>query len=581
MVLEGDDGGGAGGVAQQQGAVERLDEAGVDDGGRDADLIEAGGELPGHGQQRAETEDDDLASLSHDPGGADRDGLRSGLERGAGACAARVADGAGAGVELRGAEHIGELVLVGRDHVDEVGDRAQVGDVEEAVVGSAVVARKAAAIHAKDDREVLEADIVDDGVKRALEKGGVDGAKGLEAARGEAGGEDDGVFLGDADVEVAGGVVGAKEIERGAIGHGGGDGDDLRVFVGQFDEGVGEDLGVGGLAAGVSVAGFGVVGTQAVELFLPVEGGLEAAAFLSDGVEKHGAVLPLEELEGVDEQGDVVAVEGAVVGQAEVLEEGGREKDAFGGFFGALDDVFRGAAADALDQPGALGVQRGDVLVGDDFVKVAGDGADVAVDGPLVVVEHDDEAFGAVGDIVEGLESDAVGEGGVARESNDVLGAAGKVAGDGHAEGGGKGGAGVACAVAVVRAFGAKHEAVEAAGLADGVEARLAPGEELVDVGLVRDVKDEFVGGRGKDVVEGKGELNDTEIGAEVAAGAGKGDDEAVADLLGEGFKLGDGELLEVRRGLDGAKSSRHALPWARGQVDGNDAGPIPSERSV
>ena len=68
--------------------------------------------------------------------------------------------------------------------------------------------------------------------------------------------------------------------------------------------------------------------------------------------------------------------------------------------------------------------------------------------------------------------ADAVGEGGVAGESDDVLVAAGHVARDGHAERGGERGACVAGAEAVVLAFGAEHEAVEAAGLADGVEAR-------------------------------------------------------------------------------------------------------------
>ncbi len=51
------------------------------------------------------------------------------------------------------------------------------------------------------------------------------------------------------------------------------------------------------------------------------------------------------------------------------------------------------------------------VLVGDDPVEVAGDGAHVAVDGPLVVVEHHDQALGLLGDVVQRLKGDAVGEG--------------------------------------------------------------------------------------------------------------------------------------------------------------------------
>ena len=44
-------------------------------------------------------------------------------------------------------------------------------------------------------------------------------------------------------------------------------------------------------------------------------------------------------------------------------------------------------------------------LVGDDLVQVAGDGADVLVDGPLVIVEHDDQPLGLLGDVVQRLET--------------------------------------------------------------------------------------------------------------------------------------------------------------------------------
>ena len=98
-----------------------------------------------------------------------------------------------------------------------------------------------------------------------------------------------------------------------------------------------------------------------------------------------------------------------------------------------------------------------------------------------------------VRDIVERLVGDAAGEGGVAGDGDDVFLAAGFIARHGHAERGGERGAGVAGAVAIVRAFGAQHEAVQSAGSADGGEAVLAPGEELVDVGLVADVEQEAV----------------------------------------------------------------------------------------
>ena len=218
------------------------------------------------------------------------------------------------------------------------------------------------------------------------------------------------------------------------------------------------------------LAGLGIVGAEAVKFLLPVERGLKAAALLREDVQQDGVVEGLEELEGLNEQRKIVAVDGAEVLQAELLKEDGGPQHAFGGLFGAAHHFDGGLAAEALDEARGAFVQVLVVLVGDDAVEVAGDGADVAVDGPLVVVEHDDQALGLLGDVVQRLESDAVGEGGVAGHGDHVLVAAGQVAGHGHAQRGRERGAGVARAVAVVLAFGAQHKAVEAAGLADGVE---------------------------------------------------------------------------------------------------------------
>ena len=258
-----------------------------------------------------------------------------------------------------------------------------------------------------------------------------------------------------------------------------------------FGKRVGKDLGVGGHASGLGLAGFRIVGAEAVKFLLAVERGLKAAALLREHVQQDGAILGLEKLEGLDQQRQVVAVDGAEVLQAEFLKQDGGPQHALGGFFGAAHDLDGGFAAEALDDAARGVVQVLVVLVGDDAVEVARDGADVAVDGPLVVVEDDDQALGLLGDVVERLKRDAVGEGGVAGDGDHVLVAAGKIAGHGHAQRGGERGACVAGAVAVVLAFGAEHEAVEAAGLADGLEAIEAAGENLVNVGLVADVEED------------------------------------------------------------------------------------------
>ena len=86
----------------------------------------------------------------------------------------------------------------------------------------------------------------------------------------------------------------------------------------------------------------------------------------------------------------------------------------------------------------------------------------------------------------------------------------------------------------VVGALGALGEAAEALVLAQGVEAVLAPGEELVGVGLVAHVPDDLVPGGVKDVMQRDGELHHPQAGGEVPAGHGDRGDDFVADLPGQ-----------------------------------------------
>ena len=349
-------------------------------------------------------------------------------------------------------------------------------------------------------------------------------------------------------------------IEAGAVGHGRGDGDDALVFFGQIGERVGEDFGIGGRAVG-GLAGLRIVGAEAVEFLLPVERGLKAAALLREHVQQDGVVEGLEKLEGLDQQRNVVAVDGAEVFQAELLKQDGGPEHALGGFFGAAHHFDGGLAAEALDEMRGAVVQVLVVLVGHDAVEVAGHGAHVAVDGPLVVVEHNDHAPGLLGDVVHRFKGDAVGEGGVAGDGDHVFVAAGQVAGHGHAQRGGERGACVAGAVAIVLAFGAQHEAVEAAGLADGLKPVAAAGENLVDVGLVADVEEDLVFGRVEDGMQGQRELDHAEIGAEMAAGFGESLDEEVANLLGKLGHLRGIEALYVGGRVDGLQQCSHVFP--------------------
>jgi hypothetical protein len=257
------------------------------------------------------------------------------------------------------------------------------------------------------------------------------------------------------------------------------------------------------------------------------------------------------ELQHADERGQVVTVEGPEIAEAELLEdqaaavtaaavgaravlgalEGHVGHHALEGFLGLLAEADGEVAlGQLLDPGGEIALQLVVAWAGGEAIEVGGDGADVLGDGPLVVVEDADELLGGVGDVVQRLERDAVGEGGVAEDADHVFVGAALVAGGAHAERGGQRGAGVAGAVAVVFALGAQGEAVQAVGGADGVETVLSAGQELVDVDLMADVPDEFVLGRGEGPVQGDGQLDHAEVGSEVAAVFGKLGDQLMAE---------------------------------------------------
>jgi len=79
-----------------------------------------------------------------------------------------------------------------------------------------------------------------------------------------------------------------EEIEAGAARHGGGDGHDALVLVGQLRKRSCEGLGVGELAGRLGLARLRVIRAKAVKFLLFVERRLIAAALLRQDVEQHG-----------------------------------------------------------------------------------------------------------------------------------------------------------------------------------------------------------------------------------------------------------------------------------------------------
>ena len=118
---------------------------------------------------------------------------------------------------------------------------------------------------------------MDDHVVGALHEGGVDRADRAEIAGGDAGGEERGVLLGDADVMILPGEFLLQLVESRPGRHRGGDADHAGVRLGLADEERAEDILPGlGRARGAGserVARLRIEGARAVEFFRILERG--------------------------------------------------------------------------------------------------------------------------------------------------------------------------------------------------------------------------------------------------------------------------------------------------------------------
>ncbi len=109
-------------------------------------------------------------------------------------------------------------------------------------------------------------------------------------------------------------------------------------------------------------------------------------------------------------------------------------------------------------------------------------------------------------------------------------------------------------------ALGAHSEAADSAGAANGAKTPFAPGQQLVDVGLVADIPNEFVPGRGEHVVQRQRQLHHSEVRPQVAAVFGQHRDQFMPDFLGQLLELFQRQFFDVDRVVNHVEISVHNL---------------------
>ena len=308
------------------------------------------------------------------------------------------------------------------------------------------------------------------------------------------------------------------------------------------DDLVGERVGPDA-ALGVLLARVGVERPDLVELvgLVPLRG-VVAEPLAGDRVHDHRAVELLGLGQRLLHRRPVVAVDRADVLQPEVLEEPLRRDGVLDALLHRVQGVVR-RRADArhgveppLDHVEHLLVARAGAQRG----ERGGEPADGRRVGAAVVVDDDHQPRPVRdGDVVERLPGHAAGERAVADHRDDVPVLAADRVGLGQPVGVAQRGRGVAVLDDVVRRLGLARVAAQPALDPQPVELAGPSGEHLVHVGLVAGVPHDPVARRVEDAVDGHGQLDHAEVGAEVAADRRAGGDQPVADLAGEGRRAG------------------------------------------
>ena len=224
-----------------------------------------------------------------------------------------------------GVHKVAQVPFVKRRTDDEVGDGAEVGQVEQAVVSCSVFAHKSGSVDANYKMQLLNGHVVDNIIVSPLHKRRVDVAEWNHSLLGKSGGEGHGVPLGDADVESSS-RKSFHHMGHGASGrHGRSDTHNSRIGGGKLNKRMAEDiliqLRLVEACKHNPLAGFFVELTRRVPFRSRILGGLKSLALFSFEMKKLRPLHILNIIKDADNTRQVVPVGRTEAADTESLEK--------------------------------------------------------------------------------------------------------------------------------------------------------------------------------------------------------------------------------------------------------------------
>ena len=341
--------------------------------------------------------------------------------------------------------------------------------------------------------------------------------------------------------------LGARARKRGGKGHG--------VLLGNAHI---DELFAGGSAKlGCKAHNVGRGGRDANDLWIALDGGAERLARnVSIGARRGLARMARAKLAPSRhvKRTHVVPAFGVALGRLKALALGGGDVQHDGmidiaQFLQRVDQgqhIVTGVQIAVVEPHRAENVALTGAVAGAQLGQIAIQAAMVLGDGLVVIVDDDDQVAIEFGGIVKALKRQAARKRAVANDGDDVVRIARQVtsvrqaAAQAHRRGGMAHGEQVVLGLVGI---GKARSLAKTFRIDIGIR---APGQRLVGVGLVRNVKDYLVDRGVKHAMKRNCKLNDAQVGGNVSADSGGAFEDGVANLAAEQRKLGAVESLDV-----------------------------------
>ena len=165
--------------------------------------------------------------------------------------------------------------------------------------------------------------------------------------------------------------------------------------------------------------------------------------------------------------------------------------------------------------------------------------------------------------VVDGLQGHAARQSPVTDDRDTLVVLSLAVPGQGHAQGRGDGGGGMACPKMIKGAFTALQVAGHAVFLPQGVEAVIAAGDQLVGIGLVAHVPAHAVPIQVQGLIKRQGQLHHPQARTQVSAAGGHGLQVLLANLPCNLLQFRDVQPVELAGVLQLANVHPKGVSWS------------------